>query len=76
LQIDPLTIKKFADFPLSNATFNGLDEGKYVKPTEIQIAAIGLGLQGFDILGAAQTGSGKTLAFLIPVSLTKKKKIT
>uniref|UniRef100_A0A4W3HTX0 ATP-dependent RNA helicase n=1 Tax=Callorhinchus milii TaxID=7868 RepID=A0A4W3HTX0_CALMI len=36
-------------------------------PTEIQKQAIGLALQGKDILGAAKTGSGKTLAFLIPI---------
>lgn len=45
----------------------GLRECSYHKPTEIQKETIGLGLQGKDILGAAQTGSGKTLAFLIPI---------
>ena len=46
----------------------GLESAKFSIPTEIQREAIGLALQGHDILGAAKTGSGKTLAFLIPVS--------
>lgn len=48
-------------------TQKGLKESGYIKPTEIQREAIGLSLQGKDILGAAQTGSGKTLAFIIPI---------
>ncbi|XP_062575226.1 probable ATP-dependent RNA helicase DDX10 [Saccostrea cucullata] len=60
-------IKKFADFPLSKKTLDGLLKAKYTTPTEIQRESIGLALQGNDILGAAKTGSGKTLAFLIPV---------
>ncbi|XP_023021636.2 probable ATP-dependent RNA helicase DDX10 [Leptinotarsa decemlineata] len=65
--IDPKSISKFGDFPLSAKTLKGLRECGYHKPTEIQKETIGLALQGKDILGAAQTGSGKTLAFLIPV---------
>ena len=45
-----------------------MESAKFSIPTEIQREAIGLALQGHDILGAAKTGSGKTLAFLIPVS--------
>lgn len=48
-------------------TLKGLAASGYNEPTEIQKAAVGLALQGHDILGAAKTGSGKTLAFLIPV---------
>lgn len=48
----------------------GLDAAKFVTPTDIQRQAIGLALQGRDVLGAAKTGSGKTLAFLIPVHLS------
>ena len=46
----------------------GLTKAGFTKPTDIQREAIGVALQGRDILGAAMTGSGKTLAFLIPVS--------
>ncbi|XP_027852332.2 probable ATP-dependent RNA helicase DDX10 [Aphis gossypii] len=66
-QIDPNTIEKFEDFPLSAPTLKGLKENKYFVPTEIQRESIGYSLRGEDILGAAKTGSGKTLAFLIPV---------
>ncbi|CAG0922125.1 unnamed protein product [Notodromas monacha] len=65
--IDPVKVTKFTDFPLSHATKDGLRNGKFFKPTEIQVAAIGLALQGFDVLGAAKTGSGKTLAFVVPI---------
>lgn len=66
-QIDPNTIEKFENFPLSAPTLKGLKENKYFVPTEIQRESIGYSLRGEDILGAAKTGSGKTLAFLIPV---------
>ncbi|CAH1799746.1 unnamed protein product, partial [Owenia fusiformis] len=59
--------EKFADFPLSSKTQQGLELSKFVIPTEIQRETIGLGIKGHDILGAAKTGSGKTLAFVIPV---------
>ncbi len=45
----------------------GLTKAGFINPTLIQQQAIGVALQGRDILGAAMTGSGKTLAFLIPV---------
>ncbi len=45
----------------------GLAKAGFINPTDIQREAIGVTLQGHDILGAAMTGSGKTLAFLIPV---------
>jgi len=68
VQIDPKTVSKFTDFPLSIKTLKGLKDNHYVRPTEIQRESIGPCLQGLDILGAAKTGCGKTLAFLIPVS--------
>lgn len=67
-EIDPETIKTFAQFPLSQKTQKALSEAKYITPTEVQRLSIGHALQGKDVLGAAITGSGKTLAFLIPVS--------
>ncbi len=38
----------------------------YQEPTEIQIQAIPVLIEGHDILGSAQTGTGKTAAFAIP----------
>ncbi|CAF1301233.1 unnamed protein product [Rotaria sordida] len=66
-QIDPGSIQTFNDFPLSRKTLDGLAKAGFIHPTDIQREAIGVALQGHDILGAAMTGSGKTLAFLIPV---------
>ena len=60
-------VDDYGDFPLSQATKNGLEDCGFVKPTAIQKAAILPALKGSDILGAAKTGSGKTLAFLIPI---------
>ncbi|KAI1635058.1 P-loop containing nucleoside triphosphate hydrolase protein [Biscogniauxia mediterranea] len=70
--IDQLDLKsseivKFSDLPLSNATASGLEASHFQNLTDIQKAAIPLGLKGRDILAAAKTGSGKTLAFLVPV---------
>ena len=42
------------------------EEG-YSHPTPIQEEAIGLLLQGSDLLGCAQTGTGKTAAFALPI---------
>ncbi|CAF0886043.1 unnamed protein product [Didymodactylos carnosus] len=66
-KIDPSSIESFTDFPLSRKTLNGLKNCGYSAPTDIQREAIGVSLQGRDVLGAAKTGSGKTLAFLIPI---------
>ncbi|XP_061388083.1 probable ATP-dependent RNA helicase DDX10 [Musca vetustissima] len=64
---DVASIKRFSEFPLSKKTLKGLNDAKFMEPTEIQRLSIGPALQGRDVLGAAITGSGKTLAFLIPV---------
>jgi ATP-dependent RNA helicase RhlE len=49
--------------PLSRAV---REEG-YIHPTPIQEEAIGLLLDGADLLGCAQTGTGKTAAFALPI---------
>ncbi|KAK4155834.1 P-loop containing nucleoside triphosphate hydrolase protein [Chaetomidium leptoderma] len=68
-QLDPKSpdIKNFTDLPLCEATASGLRASHFEVLTDVQRAAIPLGLKGNDILGAAKTGSGKTLAFLVPV---------
>jgi len=40
---------------------------KWSAPSEIQIKAIPVALQGKDIIGLAETGSGKTGAFALPI---------
>ncbi|MCH7734251.1 MAG: DEAD/DEAH box helicase [Chloroflexi bacterium] len=52
---------------LSDETMGALENMGYEIPTDIQIAAIPLMLDGRDIVGQAQTGSGKTAAFGIPI---------
>ncbi|WAR08060.1 DDX10-like protein [Mya arenaria] len=64
---DSSKCEKFEDFPICKKTLKGLTSSKFMKPTDIQREAIGLALNGNDILGAAKTGSGKTLAFIIPI---------
>jgi ATP-dependent RNA helicase DDX10/DBP4 len=61
------TAHRFADFPISRRTLDGLEAGGFTTPTPIQRQTLLRALRGEDILGAAKTGSGKTLAFLIPV---------
>eukprot|EP00002_Diphylleia_rotans_P028369 TRINITY_DN5727_c0_g1_i1.p1 TRINITY_DN5727_c0_g1~~TRINITY_DN5727_c0_g1_i1.p1 ORF type:complete len:846 (+),score=232.93 TRINITY_DN5727_c0_g1_i1:48-2585(+) len=58
---------RFADLPITRATFDGLSKASYVNMTEIQRTSIPHALAGRDVLGAAKTGSGKTVAFLVPV---------
>ncbi|GEM_PF-38432 len=57
----------FTGFELSPALMRSLENMNYVNPTQIQMEAIPLALQGRDILGSAQTGTGKTAAFAIPM---------
>lgn len=52
---------------LSPHMVSSLARLKFLKPTEIQAAAIPKILAGHDIIGKASTGSGKTLAFAIPI---------
>ncbi len=44
-----------------------LDQLKFTVPTQIQLQAIPIGIEGKDVMGIAQTGTGKTLAFGIPM---------
>lgn len=39
----------------------------FTSPTPIQMKAIPLVRQGYDLLAAAQTGTGKTAAFVLPM---------
>ncbi|MBD1396227.1 DEAD/DEAH box helicase [Pontibacter sp. JH31] len=57
----------FADFNLSPALVQRLDEMSFHTPTLIQQAAIPLLLKGQDVAGQAETGSGKTAAYGLPL---------
>jgi ATP-dependent RNA helicase RhlE len=57
----------FNQFGLDPALLKAVKELGFVRPTAIQAAAIGPGLEGRDVIACAQTGSGKTAAFLLPI---------
>ncbi|VDN35790.1 unnamed protein product [Cylicostephanus goldi] len=66
-KVNPSTLKRFTDIPLSSKTLQGLEECDYEEPTDIQRESLPFSLSGSDVVGAAKTGSGKTLALIIPV---------
>ncbi|MDD3130181.1 MAG: DEAD/DEAH box helicase, partial [Candidatus Izemoplasmatales bacterium] len=57
----------FLELKIIEPILNALKTKEYEDPTEIQVAAIPVLLEGKDILGSAQTGTGKTAAFAIPI---------
>lgn len=57
----------FSSFTLPSFLNESLSRLNIKTPTPIQEKAIPFGLEGRDVLGAAQTGTGKTIAYLIPV---------
>jgi superfamily II DNA/RNA helicase len=57
----------FDDFHLRPESKQALAEAGYDTPTEIQVEAIPILLEGGDLIGVAATGTGKTLAFLLPI---------
>ncbi len=58
---------------LSSLLLQALADMKITKPTEIQMQAVPLALQGADYIAVAQTGSGKTLSFALPVLMGLEK---
>src|SRR5688572_13357725 len=59
-------VDSFETMGLCEPLLRGLTDAQHNTPTEIQRAALPLGLAGRDLIGCAQTGSGKTAAFLLP----------
>ncbi|MGF1911321.1 DEAD/DEAH box helicase [Vibrio kasasachensis] len=57
----------FAKLGLSQPITDAIQQLGYTKPTNIQIQAIPVILQGQDLLAAAQTGTGKTAGFVLPI---------
>lgn len=58
---------KFEDFLICDQIKRNIADKKYTIPTPIQDKAIGVILEGKDIIGIANTGTGKTAAFLAPL---------
>ena len=56
-------MEQFKKLGIIEPVLKAIDEEKFDKPTEIQIKAIPLVLDGKDIIAGSATGSGKTLVF-------------
>ncbi|MBX4259335.1 DEAD/DEAH box helicase [Clostridium estertheticum] len=59
--------KTFNELGLEQSLIEGLIKQGIESPTEIQVKAIPMGLDGADIIGESETGTGKTLAYLLPI---------
>jgi ATP-dependent RNA helicase RhlE len=57
----------FAELGLAPEILNAIIAKGYTTPTPIQAKAIPPGMEGRDLLGAAQTGTGKTAGFSLPM---------
>lgn len=57
----------FESLPIQDDWLHKLGERKISVPTEVQLEAIPLLLEGKDVIAQSQTGSGKTLAYLLPI---------
>jgi ATP-dependent RNA helicase DDX3X len=68
---DELPCKSFKDvctkYELDATLAANIDRCGYNVPTPVQKHAMPAGLDGTDVMVAAQTGSGKTAAFLVPI---------
>src|SRR5207244_4170 len=60
-------IRSFNELHLSAPMLDAIARAGYTSPTPIQARAIGIALEGKDLIGCAQTGTGKTAAFAIPI---------
>lgn len=56
----------FEALGFSPAILAGIRDLGYTQPTEIQVKAAPIVLEGRDLIGASQTGTGKTAAFGMP----------
>ena len=71
--------KTFSDFGFSDQLKRNISGRGYTRLTPIQDQAMGLLLEGRDLVGLANTGTGKTAAFLLPlinkVSRDRREKV-
>ncbi|MDE6197665.1 MAG: DEAD/DEAH box helicase [Muribaculaceae bacterium] len=58
---------RFDELDLSDELLDALDAMRFEECTPIQEQAIGIILEGYDLIACAQTGTGKTAAYLLPV---------
>lgn len=52
---------------ISSETIELLRAAGLENPTPIQVAAIPIAMEGFDLIASAQTGTGKTAGFVLPM---------
>ncbi len=57
----------FTNFGLRNEILRAIGKAGYVRPTQVQKAAIPKVMSGDDLIAIAQTGTGKTAAFVLPM---------
>jgi ATP-dependent RNA helicase DeaD len=57
----------FADLGLDPRIVSAVEDLGFKTPTEIQVAAVPVLLEGRHVMGGARTGSGKTAAFGLPM---------
>ncbi|EEA08104.1 DEAD/DEAH box helicase family protein [Cryptosporidium muris RN66] len=62
-----MTFSDFSGNILDRRIVQALNSQGFVYPTKVQSDAIGLVIEGKDVLINSKTGSGKTLAFIIPI---------
>ena len=67
---------EFKQLQLKPELLQALENIKLTKPTEVQIKAIPILLQGKDLIVRSKTGSGKTFAFLLPILQTLSPELT
>ena len=58
---------RFDELDLSDDVLDALDAMQFEECTPIQEKAIGVVLDGRDLIAVAQTGTGKTAAYLLPI---------
>lgn len=58
---------RFDELDLSDDVLDALDAMQFEECTPIQEKAIGVVLEGRDLIAVAQTGTGKTAAYLLPI---------
>ncbi|KAJ6373822.1 hypothetical protein OIU78_029498 [Salix suchowensis] len=63
----PRPMRSCAESKLTSELLKAVERVGYKKPSPIQMAAIPLGLQQWDVIWIAETGSGKTCAFVLPM---------
>lgn len=56
----------FKDYKLKDYIYQGLNDLKFEKPTQIQELIIPKAIKGQNVIGKSKTGTGKTHSFLIP----------